>query len=204
MEAERIFVIGGLASGKSTLAREIGKRTGIPVHELDQLARIGGGFGPERDATERDAMVADILASPRWVVEGIHLGWTDGLLAAADVIVWLDHVDWTKSTGRVFRRFVSQAMAEARRQRGWRRFLRLRDYGRVLRALAAALVEPRRYHRTPGMSEGGEGSPADSRAATARVLDRYSDKLVHCRSIGDVQLALERITVASGAPTPAS
>jgi hypothetical protein len=39
---------------------------------------------------ERLAMIAQIVRQPAWVTEGGHLGWTEPLFAAADVIVWLD------------------------------------------------------------------------------------------------------------------
>jgi hypothetical protein len=35
-------------------------------------------------------MVTRILHEPDFVTEGGFLGWTDGLLSAADHIVWLD------------------------------------------------------------------------------------------------------------------
>ena len=189
LPAQRIFVAGGSGSGKSTLAHRIGSRAGLPVHELDRIARIGGGSGPERDPAERERMVSEIRDSGRWVVEGIHLGWTDPLLDAADAIIWLDHAAWARSSTRIVRRFVSQAVGEARRQRGWRRFLRLRDYGRRLRELAAAIPEARRYHR-----EGASGDPAASRAAAAALLARYEGKLIHCRTARDVERALELVT----------
>jgi len=39
---------------------------------------------------ERLAMIQQIVRQPAWVTEGGHLGWTEPLFAAADVIVWLD------------------------------------------------------------------------------------------------------------------
>lgn len=192
--ARRVFVVGGSGSGKTTLARTIGSRAGLAVHELDFVARVGGGNGPERTAAERARLVADIVASPRWVVEGIHLGWTEPLLEAADVIVWLDHVPWAGSSRRIVRRFVAQAFAEARRQRGWRRFLRLRDYGHRLRELGAAIPETRRYH-----AAGASGDPSASRAAAAEALHRHQDKLIHCRTPADVERAVEFVAPAAEA-----
>lgn len=197
MAPDRIFIVGGSGSGKSTLAGQIGGRTGLPVHELDQVARFGGGNGPERPAAERERMIGEILGSPGWVVEGIHLGWTERLLDAADVIIWLDHVAWVRSSGRVVRRFAGQAIAEARRQRGWRRFLRVRDYGRRLRELAAAIPESRRYHRGSPRSS-GDRSPTASRAAAAAALQPYRAKLIHCRSSADIDAALQRVAPAAG------
>ncbi len=185
---ERVYVIGGMGSGKSTLAAEIGRRTGAPVHDLDQIARAGGGTGPLRTAEEREAMLTDILETPRWVVEGIHLGWTESLLAAADVIIWLDHVHFGRASGRIVRRFYSQAVAEARRQRGWRRFFRFRDYGRRLTDLARAIPESRRYHGS---------AAADGRAATVDALAPFVDKVIHCRTAAEVKSAVAQVGVTN-------
>jgi hypothetical protein len=199
MAVERILIIGGSGSGKTTLARLIGQRSGLPVHNLDDIARLGGGSGPERSPAERAVVIGRIVGSRRWVAEGIHLGWTDDLLAAAEVIIWLDHVDWPRSSGRLVKRFVRQAIAEARRQHGWRRFLRFRDYGRRLLELLAALPEPRGYHRSPADPNAAAGRGV-SRAATAVALARYEEKLVHCRSSSDIEAALALVL----APVPAA
>jgi adenylate kinase family enzyme len=199
MPSERIFVIGGPGTGKTTLAMELGRRTGLPVHALDEVARVGGGTGPERTVDERAQSIAEILASGGWVAEGVHVGWSEPLLDAADVIIWLDHTAWRRSSARIVRRFVSQAVAEARQRRGRARFMRFRDYGRRLRDLAVAIPETRAYQKG-GSGRAGDTaqSSAGSRAATAALLERYADKVVHCTSAADV----EAILSATGRPGP--
>lgn len=192
MAPERVFIIGGPGSGKTTLAERVSRQLGLPTHHLDEVARIGGGTGPQRSAAERAASVEAIVASGRWVAEGVHLGWTSALFEAADVIIWLDHVAWKRSSGRIVKRFVSNAVAEARRQRGWRRFLRLRDYGRRLRELAAAIPESRAYERAPDGQHHG-GAAAVTRSATVAALEPYQPKLVHCRTSAQVETALRGI-----------
>jgi hypothetical protein len=185
MEPERVFVFGASGSGKTTLAAEIGARLSAPVHELDLLARVGGGNGPERTAEERQLGIDSILATPRWVAEGVHLDWAGRLLDAADVILWLDHLAFAGSSSRQVRRFVRQAFGEARRQRGIRRFLRVRDYGRHLRELAAAIGESRRYHSSREPGDGG--SRALDHAAASQALAHYGSKVIRCRSTADVR-----------------
>ena len=170
MPAERLVVVGGPGSGKTTLALELGEALGLPVHHLDNIARVGGGRGAETSADDRTAAVRDILASGRWIAEGVHLGWTDPLLDGAEAIVWLDHVRWQTSSRRVLRRFVRQALDEARRRKGRERFLRLGDYARRLRELAMSLPETRSY-------------PHDELEAT---LATHTDKVLRCRTPADV------------------
>ena len=189
--ANRIYITGGSGSGKSRLAREVASRTSLPMYDLDLVARVGGGNGPAREASERDAMVADILAAQRWIAEGIHVGWTDPLLAAAETIIWLDHVTWQKSSGRIVRRFFDGAVAESRR-RGWRGLFRFRDYARHGRELIAGVLGSRRY-------QGGGAAEEESRAATQAALEPYMSKVVHCRTASDVTAAVAVVTAGPAA-----
>ncbi|MEP7377983.1 MAG: hypothetical protein ABI725_00315 [Chloroflexota bacterium] len=146
------------------------------------MAREGGGTGPERTPAERMADIRAILTQSRWIAEGIHLDWTSDLALAADIVLWLDHVSWRRSSGNIVKRFVRDAIAEARRQKGRRKFTRWRDYARRVSELARAIPESRTYHRTTD----GVGAMAVSRAATERFLAPYRDKVVHCRSEADL------------------
>ncbi len=181
MAAERIFIVGPSGSGKTTLAAQVAELTGLPVHHLDAIARVGGGRGPATSSAECASAVAQIVATGRWIAEGVQLGWTAPLFEAADAIVWLDHVTWRRSSGRVLRRFVSGALGEARRRRGRERFLRVRDYARRLRELAVSLPDTRTY-------------PA---AEVAQAVAGYQAKTVRCRAHADVD---EFVRSLSGAP----
>lgn len=177
MEPERILIIGGPGSGKSTLGRALAARLDLPVHELDLIARAGGGRAAMTSDEERRADVAAILASPRWVAEGVHLGWTQPLIEAAQLVVWLDHVTARQSSQRIVRRFIHQAITEARRRRGRERFARLRDYASRLRELAVSVPETRTYPRTE--------LEAALRGSSATV--------VRCRSEADVDAFLAQL-----------
>jgi adenylate kinase family enzyme len=191
--AERVLVVGGPGSGKTTFALRVAAATGIPVHHLDEVARVGGGTGPERSSAERAADVARIVASDRWIAEGVHLGWTSPLFEAADTIVWLDHVAWRGTSRRMVRRFVTQAIAEARRRRGRERFLRFRDYARRLGDVAKSIPEARRYQRNATSRPGAAGGDP-TRAATERAVAPHTAKLIHCRIAADVDTALARLS----------
>ncbi|MEA2622844.1 MAG: hypothetical protein QOH61_1754 [Chloroflexota bacterium] len=205
----RIHVIGGPGSGKTSLATRLAARTGLPVHSLDDVARIGGGNGPMRSPDERAALVAGILAADGWITEGVHLRWTDSLLERADLIVWLDYVSSAGATGRVLRRFVAGAIHEVRHRPMRERFTRFRDYGRQLRNLGGAIRETRDYYADGGATladhTAGAVSPADgaqdsshettaeSRARTREQLAPFASKVVHCRDAADVAKLLERL-----------
>ncbi|MEA2635271.1 MAG: hypothetical protein QOH92_2038 [Chloroflexota bacterium] len=85
----KVHVIGPSGAGKTTLARELGARLGVPVYPLDQIAFTDTHW-MIRPLPDKVQAVREILQQPGWVAEGGHVGWTDPLLDAADVIIWLD------------------------------------------------------------------------------------------------------------------
>jgi adenylate kinase family enzyme len=171
--ASRIHIIGGPGSGKSTFARMLGARLGLPVHGLDEIAYEGPYFAPRRrDVVARRAR--EIAASPSWVAEGIFLGWTEPLLHRAEVIIWLDHIGWARAMTRILHRSARLAACEARARQGRERFLRFRDYGRNVRHFVRVAVTSRDY-----WSRRAHGSryPA-TRAGVERALARHRTKTV--------------------------
>lgn len=187
----RIHITGGPGSGKTWISRRIGRALNVEPWHLDDVARIAGGNTPERPLEERVQAVAGIVAMPSWVTEGIDLGWTDPLLRDADLIVWLDYVSWHLAARRIIVRFVSNALAEFRRQHGLRRFFRFRDYARHLRELVRAMPDTRDYYVDD--SPEGRGHQAASRTATDAILRPYGDKVVHCRTAADIRLMLRHL-----------
>ncbi len=85
----KLHIIGIPSAGKSTLGSSLSRLLNAPHHDLDSLAFVDERW-TLRPVSERDAMVERILKEPSFVTEGGFLGWTEGLFAAADGIVWLD------------------------------------------------------------------------------------------------------------------
>ncbi|GAA2692056.1 adenylate kinase [Actinoplanes palleronii] len=86
--ARRIVVYGVTGSGKTTLARRIGERTGLPWHSVDDLTWEPGWVEVPL-AVQRDRIAA-ICAGDAWVLDSAYLSWADIPLARADLIVGLD------------------------------------------------------------------------------------------------------------------
>jgi adenylate kinase family enzyme len=89
----RIVVIGNAAGGKSTLARHLAERRGLPLFEVDRLLwQPGWQLAPEADYARGHA---EIVAQERWVIDG--LGRQESIaerLARSTGVVLIDMPLW--------------------------------------------------------------------------------------------------------------
>ncbi|WP_255658627.1 adenylate kinase [Actinoplanes sp. L3-i22] len=76
-------------SGKTTLARRIGQRTGLPWHAVDDLTWEPGWV--EVPTAVQRQRIAAICAGDAWVLDSAYLSWIDVPTARADLIVCLDY-----------------------------------------------------------------------------------------------------------------
>ena len=84
----RIAIVGCSGGGKSTLARALGARLGLPVIHLDTLFWKPGWVEGDRE-TLRAEVESAVLAED-WIVEGNFIGASALRFARADTIVWVD------------------------------------------------------------------------------------------------------------------
>ena len=89
---QRVLVIGPCGAGKSTAATELGRLLDLPVHHLDQLHWREGWVESSRE--ELEAVLAPILASERWLIDGNYGGTMAARLERADTVVYLDYPTW--------------------------------------------------------------------------------------------------------------
>lgn len=89
---EKVAILGCSGAGKSSLARQLGARLGLPVTHLDaEFWRPGWVMAP-RD--EQIARQSQIVGGPRWVVDGNYDATLGIRLAAADTVIYLDFPRW--------------------------------------------------------------------------------------------------------------
>jgi adenylate kinase family enzyme len=107
---QRILVIGGSGTGKSTLARAIGARLGLPVIHLDREFWSPGWVAPAPSAWRRK--VEELAGREAWVMDGNYSATFDLRVPRADAIVWLDLPRWV-----YFPRTIKRLLANYGRQR---------------------------------------------------------------------------------------
>ncbi|MEM7417242.1 MAG: adenylate kinase [Gemmatimonadota bacterium] len=89
---QRWLLVGSGGAGKSTLARTMAERLGLPLIHLDREY-----WGPKwaKPATEEWRARAEALAAgDRWVMDGNYSGTLDVRMPRAQVVVLLDMSPW--------------------------------------------------------------------------------------------------------------
>jgi adenylate kinase family enzyme len=85
---QRIVIIGCGGAGKSTLAQELGKRTGLPVIHLDSIFWLPGWVEMNRD--EFDRKIRAELEKEQWIIDGNYNRTMPERVARCDTIIYLD------------------------------------------------------------------------------------------------------------------
>ena len=85
----KIIIIGCPGSGKSTFARALHAKTGIPLYYLDRMY-----WNADRTHGARDALIAKqqmIFPLPRWIIDGNYGSTMELRLTACDTVFLLDY-----------------------------------------------------------------------------------------------------------------
>jgi adenylate kinase family enzyme len=105
--ASRVLIYGVTGSGKTTLARQVAEKTGLPWHSVDDLTWEPGWISVP--PAEQRRRIAAICAGERWIIDSAYSSWLDLVLARADLIVALDYPRW-RSLAWLTRRTLTRAV----------------------------------------------------------------------------------------------
>lgn len=96
----KIDIIGSVASGKTTLAKEVADRYQVPHYEKDNIVWLRTADGDKkRTAEERDKYFREIISKDNWIVEGSPRDCLNESFECCDYIIVLN----TKTHIRLFR-----------------------------------------------------------------------------------------------------
>lgn len=86
---QKVLVIGCPGAGKSTFARALRQKTGLPLFYLDRLWHRPDGSNISQEAFDQ-ALQAQ-LARPAWIIDGNYLRTMEPRMAACDTVFLLDY-----------------------------------------------------------------------------------------------------------------
>ena len=110
----RVVVTGMAGAGKSTFARQLAAKTGLPVIHLDVHFWKPGWVEPSYQ--EWRAVQSTLLAGEEWIADGNYHETLDLRLERADTVVYLD-TQWWVCAARVRAWVASSGGSVARRLR---------------------------------------------------------------------------------------
>ena len=106
----KLFIMGIVASGKTTYAKKLSEQLGLPFVELDAVVyHEKEGQRVKRAPNEQMQVIQEIDRAGGWVMEGVYRPSYHALFDMADAIIWLDP-PLNKRRYRIFRRHVKQIL----------------------------------------------------------------------------------------------
>ena len=86
---KRIMIIGCPGSGKSTFARALAKKTGLPLHYLDMMY-----WNPDRTTKPKEEFrtaLRETVRLPEWIIDGNYGSTLELRMEACDTVIFLDY-----------------------------------------------------------------------------------------------------------------
>lgn len=93
----KISVIGGCGTGKTTLANNLGNELNIPVYHIDGIHHIENWGIRNKD--ERDRMILEKVRESKWIIDGTYLSTLKHRLESSDFIIYLDYSSFAQVKG---------------------------------------------------------------------------------------------------------
>lgn len=85
----KISIVGGPGTGKSTLAKNLGKKLNLPVYHLDQINFLENW--EERDKEERDNIILEKVKENKWIIDGTYKKTLEERIKNADLVIFLNY-----------------------------------------------------------------------------------------------------------------
>lgn len=88
-KANKISIIGGSGTGKTTLAINLAKELNLPIYHIDGIHHLENWKIRNKD--ERDRMILEKISENKWIIDGTYTSTLKQRLDKADLIIYLDY-----------------------------------------------------------------------------------------------------------------
>lgn len=109
----KIYIVGAVSSGKSTLAKKLSKTLNIPYKSLDEVVHISDKSKPmgnrKRTVEERDRLFYSVIQQPNWIIEDTGRECFEEGLKRADTIILLEISPKVRNY-RIIKRWIKQRL----------------------------------------------------------------------------------------------
>ena len=109
----KIYIVGSVSSGKSTLAKKMSNSLKIPYKSLDEIVHISDKTSPwgnvKRPIEERDRLFNLVIKEPSWIIEDTGRSCFKAGLKMADTIILLD-ISPKLRNYRILKRWIKQRL----------------------------------------------------------------------------------------------
>lgn len=98
----RISIIGGSGTGKSTLCEILSNSLNLPAIHLDAINYNSNW--EQVNKNKRDSIINSKSEQDKWIIDGNYMETLKNRLLKSDLIIWLDYSTFTQLKG-IFKRF---------------------------------------------------------------------------------------------------
>lgn len=85
----RVCIIGGSGTGKTTLANNLGKDLNLPIYHIDGIHHLKNW--EIRNKEERDKIILEKINEEKWIMDGTYHSTLKSRLEKSDYIIYLDY-----------------------------------------------------------------------------------------------------------------